>query len=225
MNEAILNPHASERRRSHAEDSGADSDYANIVAELRQLRAASQLNRYRGAAPRLPSREAINEIVESLVSALYPRHFGPPGLDARDADAFVARTLAKALPALGHEIERRWPSSRRTRATRPMRTFDPRLRSRARLPRLCRRFAPPSTGTSAPLSRTTRQRRASTRLSSAFPGSPRSCATAWRTSSTGSARLCSRGLSQRSPTRWPVSTSTPGLRLERVFSSTTARAS
>jgi hypothetical protein len=145
MNEAILNPHASERRRSHAEDSGADSDYANIVAELRQLRAASQLNRYRGAAPRLPSREAINEIVESLVSALYPRHFGPPGLDARDADAFVARTLAKALPALGHEIERRWPSSRRTRATRPMRTFDPRLRSRARLPRLCRRFAPPST--------------------------------------------------------------------------------
>jgi serine O-acetyltransferase len=105
MNEAILNPHASEPRGSHAQDSGADSDYANIVAELRQLRATSQLSRYRGAAPRLPSREAINEIVESLVSALYPRHFGPPGLDARDADAFVARTLAKALPALGHEIE------------------------------------------------------------------------------------------------------------------------
>jgi serine O-acetyltransferase len=105
MNEAILNPHASQRRQSRAADSGADSEYAGIVAELRQLRAVSQLSRYRGAAPRLPSREAISEIVESLVSALYPRHFGPPGLDARDADAFVARTLAKALPALSHEIE------------------------------------------------------------------------------------------------------------------------
>jgi len=105
MNEAILNPHASQRRGSRAEEPGVDSDYAPIVAELRRLRAAAQLSRYRGAAPRLPSREAIGEIVESLVSALYSRHFGPPGLDARDADAFVARTLAKALPALKHEIE------------------------------------------------------------------------------------------------------------------------
>jgi serine O-acetyltransferase len=105
MNEAILNPHASQRRRSYGEGRGADSEYANVVEELRQLRAASQLSRYRGAAPRLPSREAISDIVERLVSALYPRHFGPPGLDARDADAFVARTLAKALPALKHEIE------------------------------------------------------------------------------------------------------------------------
>jgi serine O-acetyltransferase len=105
MNEAILNPHASRRRRSHREESGADSEYAGIVAELRQLRAASQLSRYRGAVPSLPSREAISEIVASLISALYPRHFGPPGLDARDADAFVARTLAEALPALKHEIE------------------------------------------------------------------------------------------------------------------------
>jgi serine O-acetyltransferase len=105
MNEAILNPHASQRRRSHAEDSGADFEYAHIVAELRQLRAASQLSRYRGAAPRLPSREAISDIVGRLIAALYPRHFGPPGLDARDADAFVGRTLAEALPALKHEIE------------------------------------------------------------------------------------------------------------------------
>jgi serine O-acetyltransferase len=97
MNEAILDPRASQRRRSHAEEPDPDSEYAGIVAELRQLRAASQLSRYRGAAPRLLSREAISRIVESLVSALYPRHFGPPGLDARDADGFVARTLAEAF--------------------------------------------------------------------------------------------------------------------------------
>jgi serine O-acetyltransferase len=105
MNEAILKPHASGGRTSRAGKPGVDSEYADIVAELRLLRAASQLSRYRGAPPRLPSREAISQIVERLVSALYPRHFGPPGLDARDADAFVARTLAEALPALEHEIE------------------------------------------------------------------------------------------------------------------------
>jgi len=43
MNEAILNPHASQRRRSYGEGRGADSEYANVVEELRQLRAASQL--------------------------------------------------------------------------------------------------------------------------------------------------------------------------------------
>ncbi len=104
MNEAILNPHASQRQGSHGEEPGADSEYEHIVAELRQLRAASQLSRYRGAAPRLPSREAISEIVEGLISALYPRHFGPPGLEAQDADAVGARTRAKALPALPHEL-------------------------------------------------------------------------------------------------------------------------
>lgn len=104
MNEAILDPHASQRRRSRAKEPGADSEYADIVAQLRQLRAASQLSRYRGAAPRLPSREAISDIVGNLISALYPRHFGPPGLDARDADAFVTRTLATALPALRQQI-------------------------------------------------------------------------------------------------------------------------
>jgi serine O-acetyltransferase len=105
MNEAILNPHASQRRRSPGEKPSAKSEYAGIVAELRQLRAASQLSRYRGPTTRLPSREAISEIVASLISALYPRHFGPPGLDARHADAFVARALAKTLPDLKQQIE------------------------------------------------------------------------------------------------------------------------
>jgi serine O-acetyltransferase len=104
VNDAILNSHAN-KRRSRGDEASADPEYTSIVAELRQLRAASQLSRYRGAAPRLPSREAISDIVGSLISALYPRHFGPPGLDARDADAFVARTLAKALPALEQQIE------------------------------------------------------------------------------------------------------------------------
>jgi serine O-acetyltransferase len=76
-----------------------------IVTKLRQLRAASQLSRYRDTAPRLPSRETIEEIVDDLVAALYPRHFGPPGLTAEDADAFVAKTLSKSLPRLKIQID------------------------------------------------------------------------------------------------------------------------
>ena len=86
------------------DEPAADAEIASVVGELRRLRAASQLSRYRGPTPRLPSREAIGAIVESLVSALYPRHFGPPGLNARDADAFVAGVLVKTLPALKQQI-------------------------------------------------------------------------------------------------------------------------
>ena len=81
MNEAILDPDASQRRRPPIREPGADSEYAPIVAELRQLRVASQLSRYRGSAPRLPSREAISAGTRS---------------DIRRS----IRTLAAALPAL-----------------------------------------------------------------------------------------------------------------------------
>jgi serine O-acetyltransferase len=77
-----------------------DRNLTGVVAELRALRTASQTRRYRGSPPPLPSREIIIEIVEGLVSALYPRHFGPADLAPADADAFVIRTLESALAAL-----------------------------------------------------------------------------------------------------------------------------
>ena len=83
----------------------ANPELDDIIAKLRQLRAASQLSRYRHAAPSLPSRETIEEIVDSLLAALYPRHFGPPGLNAQDADAFVANTLVKTLPRLKAQVD------------------------------------------------------------------------------------------------------------------------
>jgi hypothetical protein len=82
MNEAIVNALGSRRQKSPGEEPGVHSAYAGIVVELRRLRAASQLSRYRGPAPRLPSREAVSEIVDGLVSAHYPRHFGPAGSEA-----------------------------------------------------------------------------------------------------------------------------------------------
>jgi serine O-acetyltransferase len=225
MNEAILNPHASRRRRSHREESGADSEYAGIVAELRQLRAASQLSRYRGAVPSLPSREAISEIVASLISALYPRHFGPPGLDARDADAFVARTLAEALPALKHEIELALVLEQED--ARDAANANPRSAAE-----ITRSFAAALPKIRAALDKDVRAAFANDPSAKSidevifcFPGVAaiirhRLAHELYRPGAPLLARIVAEIL-----TRWPASTSTPGLRLERGSSSTMARAS
>jgi serine O-acetyltransferase len=82
-----------------------DVDLVDIAARLRRLREASQKRRYRSAPPSLPSREANIDFVDRLVSALYPRHFGPADLTAKDADDFVVKALESALRALKRQIE------------------------------------------------------------------------------------------------------------------------
>ena len=91
--------------REQRPESDGDFDLIEIVAGLRALRTASQKRRYRGAAPPLPSREIIVDVVESLVAALYPRHFGPADLLPADVDPFIVRTLEGALQALVRQIE------------------------------------------------------------------------------------------------------------------------
>ena len=81
-----------------------DVDVGPIVAQLSNLRSASQKRRYRRTPPQLPSRESLVQITERLVSALYPRHFGPSGLSAADADSFVAQTLRTTLRALQRQV-------------------------------------------------------------------------------------------------------------------------
>jgi serine O-acetyltransferase len=82
-------------------------DLDGIVAELADLRAISQRRRYRGRSlPELPSREAIVAVVDGLVAALYPRHFGPPGLSHDGVDQFVADTLDLALRTLRQQVRR-----------------------------------------------------------------------------------------------------------------------
>jgi len=72
----------------------------SLVGQLRDLRTLAQRRRYRGPTPKLPSRETTIAVVDELVAALYPRHFGPQGLSAEAVDAFVAKTLGSALRAL-----------------------------------------------------------------------------------------------------------------------------
>jgi serine O-acetyltransferase len=80
-------------------------DLADIVVQLRGLRTAAQKRRYRGAPPPLPSREIVIDLVDDLVAALYPRHYGPADLNPAEVDAFVAKTLESALRTLKRQIE------------------------------------------------------------------------------------------------------------------------
>jgi serine O-acetyltransferase len=91
--------------RETRRESDSDLDLVGVAAQLRALRTASQKRRYRGAPPPLPSREVVIDIVDSLVAALYPRHFGPTDLAPKDVDAFVVRTLDSALRALKRQVE------------------------------------------------------------------------------------------------------------------------
>ncbi|MFC0243808.1 serine O-acetyltransferase EpsC [Rhodopseudomonas telluris] len=82
-------------------------DLGAIVADLAGLRAVSQRRRYRGRPlPELPSREAVAGVLDALVSALYPRHFGPSGLSEETLDVFVADTIEQALRRLRREVRR-----------------------------------------------------------------------------------------------------------------------
>ncbi|MDR3524259.1 MAG: serine acetyltransferase [Acetobacteraceae bacterium] len=88
----------------------------DVTARLHDQRIAARGRSELDAMPVLPSRDVVLDIVESLVSALFPRHFGPAGMCGRDLDGYVARTLDSALHKLHHQIELEiamiedWPS-------------------------------------------------------------------------------------------------------------------
>jgi serine O-acetyltransferase len=80
-------------------------DLARVVADLRDLRARSHQTRYGGGPlPELPSRTAMTEIIDGLIAALFPRHFGPPGLADDSLDAFVTYALTTALHGLQRQV-------------------------------------------------------------------------------------------------------------------------
>ena len=82
-------------------------DLASVVAQLRAAR-----ERWRGAQNRprepggreLPSREALEEIVQGLRGALFPMRLGPPDLRQEGEDYYVGHTLDAVLNALLGQI-------------------------------------------------------------------------------------------------------------------------
>ncbi|WP_246667995.1 serine O-acetyltransferase [Bradyrhizobium elkanii] len=59
-----------------------------------------------GEAPRAPSREALEAILDGLTEALFPRHYGQSDLDGENIDYFVGNTLSTALDSLSAQIHR-----------------------------------------------------------------------------------------------------------------------
>ena len=88
--------HASEQRRR--------VDIDAVIVELQNIRSRSQLMRYRdGSIPELPSKIAIKEIVDGLISILYPRHFGPAELTPEAVVDYQRNTCPGSAP-LGQNL-------------------------------------------------------------------------------------------------------------------------
>jgi serine O-acetyltransferase len=77
-----------------------------IVAELRVSREETHSIRRDGEARRAPSRETLEDILNRLTEALFPRHYGRFDLDGENIDYFVGNTLSIALDRLCEEIHR-----------------------------------------------------------------------------------------------------------------------
>src|SRR6202161_1427055 len=77
-----------------------------IVAELRISREETHSIRRDGEARRAPSRDALENILNSLTEALFPRHYGQFDLDSENIDYFVGNALSIALDSLCDQIHR-----------------------------------------------------------------------------------------------------------------------
>jgi serine O-acetyltransferase len=77
-----------------------------IVAELRISREETHSIRRDGESRRAPSRDALENILEGLTEALFPRHYGQFDLDGENIDYFVGNALSVALDSLCEQIHR-----------------------------------------------------------------------------------------------------------------------
>jgi serine O-acetyltransferase len=92
---------------AHSFESNRSDEYDidRIVDALRVHRIRSHHFRYgSGLPPTLPSRASMMDIVDGLIAALFPRHFGPPGLAVENFDPFVRSSLENSLKALGAQV-------------------------------------------------------------------------------------------------------------------------
>ena len=81
----------------------------HVVSALRTARAGSEDSDH-GPGEALPSAQALMPVLDGVVAALFPHHFGPPGLGDAGVDRFVNDTLERALLSLRHQVrnELRW---------------------------------------------------------------------------------------------------------------------
>ena len=93
---------------SNAVEISADSGLgiSSIVNQLRDLRLASLEHRKRrDKPPKLPSRKALQSVVEGLGAALFPNRLGMPDLKDEGIDYFVGHTLDVVLRDLVTQVK------------------------------------------------------------------------------------------------------------------------
>ena len=82
-----------------------------VVAGLKLSRDVSHNIRHRGRLRPPPSREAIVAALQGFAAALFPAHYGQPGLTPETIDYFVGATLNDALTTLSEQVKRSLPFS------------------------------------------------------------------------------------------------------------------
>ena len=81
-------------------------DIQTIVQALRDVRVTSLEHRHRrNKPPKLPSRKALQTVIDGLSAALFPNRLGAPGLKDEGIDYFVGFTLDTALRELNTQIQ------------------------------------------------------------------------------------------------------------------------
>lgn len=79
---------------------------SQVVSQLRDLRLAALVHRNRrNKPPKLPSRKALQTIVEGLGAALFPNRLGMPDLKDEGLDYFVGHTLDVVLRELVTQVK------------------------------------------------------------------------------------------------------------------------
>lgn len=85
----------------HVENASDELNIQQVVEALRDVRLHALQDRNRtNKPPKLPSRKALQNIVEGLGAALYPNRLGLPDIKQEGIDFFVGHTLDVALREL-----------------------------------------------------------------------------------------------------------------------------
>ena len=91
------------------ESDGTRWNLDEVVAALRLSRDVTHNIRHRGRLRPPPSREAIVNALTGFAAALFPAHYGQPGLTSETIDYFVGATLNTALTTLAEQVKRSLP--------------------------------------------------------------------------------------------------------------------
>jgi len=92
---------------SYGAESGAGRwDLDEVVRQLRTSREATHNIRHQRRVRELPSRAALEQILNGLSAALFPTHYGRPNLTDESIDYFVGDTLNTTLDRLADQVRR-----------------------------------------------------------------------------------------------------------------------